>query len=455
MDAGISSSRDGYGGSMLRDSAPWREREWREREPYLRERELDYRDSEWRDRMRRDREWRDRVPLERGWLDRERRDAPWHDAQWRDASRRDAPWRDASWRDRERLEHRDEGEYGGATRALSSDGALSVPERGDTMRGDGRGERRPSYGMVSPHAEGRGDADERAEELGELRSGAFGEGRGDARPAGSSANASVDGAAACSVAGVGDDADGLVSGGDGGSGAGGSGGGDGGGNGGNDGAASGGGGSAVGGDDSAGGDGGAFGESGGVAPDGVGGCGEGAEDGEVEVDDASAGGTPGVMSVVVDDLTEAWMEEEYVQQLFVKWGETPVRCRVAREWQEGSRPSKGYAVVQFRSVYAAVCCLSPAAERALAAALSHHTQLPRSAAALSRRAQPPHSQLATPTAAPPLATHSPPLALDRAAEARAPKDGRQAAGALWPPLRPAPRQDRVLGLRGRSDDGAS
>ena len=53
-----------------------------------------------------------------------------------------------------------------------------------------------------------------------------------------------------------------------------------------------------------------------------------------------------ITSLIMESLTEPWMDETYLASLFRTLGEPPVRCRVARDWGDGSRPSKGYGVVQ-------------------------------------------------------------------------------------------------------------
>jgi len=69
------------------------------------------------------------------------------------------------------------------------------------------------------------------------------------------------------------------------------------------------------------------------------------EDGEEE--DAA------IATLLIGELTENWMQEAYLDSIFTQLGERPVSCRVARDWQDGGRPSMGYAMVQLRSARAA------------------------------------------------------------------------------------------------------
>jgi len=70
--------------------------------------------------------------------------------------------------------------------------------------------------------------------------------------------------------------------------------------------------------------------------------------GEDSDDDGNA-----LSTLLIGDLTESWMQETYLDAIFTQLGERPVCCRVARDWQDGCRPSLGYAMVQLRSARAA------------------------------------------------------------------------------------------------------
>lgn len=77
------------------------------------------------------------------------------------------------------------------------------------------------------------------------------------------------------------------------------------------------------------------------------------EEGELEADaDGDDTDPSAIRSLVVGELTEAWMDESYLQTIFRALGEPLTGCRVARDWSDGQRRSKGYAVVQLASARA-------------------------------------------------------------------------------------------------------
>lgn len=59
---------------------------------------------------------------------------------------------------------------------------------------------------------------------------------------------------------------------------------------------------------------------------------------------AVAQGPAGVVSLVVGDLTETWMDESYLMHTFSQMGHVPIACRLART--DGTEGAIGFAVVQ-------------------------------------------------------------------------------------------------------------